>query len=120
MKAAFYDRYGGPEVLCYGDVPEPKLSQTSVLIEVRAAALNPADIALQAGLGDSIIETWFPVIPGWDVAGVVRQVGAGVSEFRPGDEVLAFARQDILHIGTWAQYVSVPADLLARKPSNVS
>lgn len=120
MKAAFYDRYGGPEVLRYGDVPEPKLAQTSVLIKVRAAALNPADMALQAGLGDSIMETWFPVIPGWDVAGVVQQVGAGVSEFQPGDEVLAFARQDILHFGTWAQYVSVPADLLARKPGNVS
>jgi len=54
---------GGPEVLDYTDVPDPKLSQNSVLVRVRAAALNPADHMLQAGLAESHTDAWFPVHP---------------------------------------------------------
>jgi NADPH:quinone reductase-like Zn-dependent oxidoreductase len=116
MKAVVYRRYGGPEVLEYTDVPDPKLSQTSVLVRVRAAALNPADHMLQAGLGESHTDAWFPVIPGWDVAGVVECVGPGVSEFAPGDEVIGYIRQEILHHGAYAELVSAPVEALARKP----
>jgi hypothetical protein len=52
MKGVFYSRYGGSEVLEYGDLPEPKLSQNSVIVRVQAPSINPADIALQAGLGE--------------------------------------------------------------------
>jgi NADPH:quinone reductase-like Zn-dependent oxidoreductase len=120
MKAVVYRRYGGPEVLEYTDVPDPKLSQTSVLVRVRAAALNPADHMLQAGLGDSHTDAWFPVIPGWDVAGVVEQVGPGVSEFAPSDEVIGYIRQEILHHGAYAELVSAPVEALARKPRTAS
>jgi NADPH:quinone reductase-like Zn-dependent oxidoreductase len=120
MKAVVYRRYGGPEVLEYTDVPDPKLSQNSVLVRVRAAALNPADHMLQAGLGESHTDAWFPVIPGWDVAGVVERVGAGVSEFAPGDEVIGYIRQQILHHGAYAELVSAPVETLARKPRTAS
>ena len=120
MKAVVYRHYGGPEVLEYTDVPDPKLSYNSVLVRVRAAALNPADHLLQAGLGESHTDAWFPVIPGWDVAGVVEQVGAGVSEFAPGDEVIGYIRQEILHHGTYAELVSAPVEALARKPRTAS
>jgi NADPH:quinone reductase-like Zn-dependent oxidoreductase len=120
MKAVVYRRYGGPEVLEYTDVPDPKLSQDSVLVRARAAALNPADHMLQAGLGESHTDAWFPVIPGWDVAGVVEQVGAGVSEFAPGDEVIGYIRQQILHHGAYAELVSAPVEMLARKPRTAS
>ena len=103
MKAVVYRRYGGPEVLEYTGVPDPKVAQNSVLVRVRAAALNPADHLLQAGLGESHTDAWFPVIPGWDVSGVVERVGAGVSEFAPGDEVIGYIRQDILHHGAYAE-----------------
>src|SRR6202795_350664 len=116
MKAIIYRQYGGPEVLEYAEVPAPKLSQNGVLIRVKAAALNPADHKLQAGLGDSIMDAWFPVIPGWDVAGVVERVGAGVTEFAPGDEVIGYIRQEILHHGAYAELVSAPVEALARKP----
>jgi NADPH:quinone reductase-like Zn-dependent oxidoreductase len=116
MKAVVYRQYGGPEVLEYTDVPDPKLSYNSVLVRVRAAALNPADLLLQAGLGESHTDTWFPVIPGWDVAGVVEQMGAGVSEFSQGDEVIGYIRQEILHHGAYAELVSAPAEALASKP----
>jgi NADPH:quinone reductase-like Zn-dependent oxidoreductase len=120
VKAIIYRRYGGPEVLEFADVPDPKVSQNSVLIGVKAAALNPADHVLQAGLGDSMMDTWFPVIPGWDVAGVVELVGAGVTEFDAGDEVIGFVREEILHHGTYAEKISVPASSLVRKPTNAT
>src|SRR5258705_11201789 len=90
MKAVVYRQYGGPEVLEYTDVPDPKLSYNSVLVRVRAAALNPADHMLQAGLDESHSDAWFPVIPGWDGAGVVEQAGGGGSEFPPGGGLSAF------------------------------
>ena len=68
------------------------MSQNGVLIRVKAAALNPADHMLQAGPGDSIMDAWFPVIPGWDVA--------RVTEFAEGDEVIGFVREEILPQGT--------------------
>jgi NADPH:quinone reductase-like Zn-dependent oxidoreductase len=120
MKAVVYRRFGGPEVLEYTDVPQPKLSQNSVLVRVRAAALNPADHMLQAGLGESHTDAWFPVIPGWDVAGVVERVGPGVSEFAPGDEVIGYIRQEILHHGAYAELVSAQVETLARKPRTAS
>ena len=107
-------------MLEYTDVPNPKLAQNSVLVRVRAAALNPADHQLQAGLGVSHTDAWFPVIPGWDVAGVVERVGAGVSEFAPGDEVIGYIRQDILHNGAYAELVSAPVETLVRKPRTAS
>src|SRR5260221_13452461 len=95
MKAVVYRQYGGPEVLEYTDVPDPKLSYNSVLVRVRAAALNPADHMLQAGLDESHSDAWFPVIPGWDVAGVVEQAAAGVREVAPGGGVIDDIRQEI-------------------------
>ena len=120
MKGVSYRRFGGSEVLEYGDLPEPKLSQIAVIVRMKAAAVNPADIALQAGLGESLMETWFPVVPGWDLAGVVERVGAGVVEFQPGDEVIAYTHQDILHSGAYAELASVPVERLSRKPKNAS
>ena len=84
MKGVSYSRFGGSEVLEYGELPEPKLSQNAVIVRVKAAAINPADIALQAGFGEDLMETWFPVVPGWDLSGIVERVGAGVIEFQPG------------------------------------
>jgi len=120
VKAIVYRQYGGPEVLELAEVPGPKLAQNSVLIRVKAAALNPADLALQAGLGDSIMDAWFPVIPGWDVAGIVERVGAGVTEFTAGDEVIGFVREEIIHHGTYAEKISAPASTLVRKPRNAT
>ena len=120
MKAIVYRRYGGPEVLELAELPDPKLAQNGVLIRVKAAALNPADHVLQAGLADSIMDAWFPVIPGWDVAGVVESVGAGVTEFAAGDEVIGFVREEILRHGTYAEKIAVPVSTLVRRPCNAT
>src|SRR5258708_40358539 len=73
MKAVVYRQYGGPEVLEYTDVPDPKLSYNSVLVRVRAAALHPADHMLQADLDQSHSDAWVPVIPGWDSGRRLRE-----------------------------------------------
>ena len=120
MKAIVYERYGGPEVLRLVELPEPKIAQNSILIRVKTAGLNPADAALQAGHGDGFVDAWFPVIPGWDVAGIVERAGAGVTEFRPGDEVIGYVNESILRHGTFAEQVASSVEYFARKPKNAS
>ncbi|MBR0696118.1 NADP-dependent oxidoreductase [Bradyrhizobium lablabi] len=120
MRAMTYRQYGGPEVLELQTLPMPKVGQNSVLVRICAAALNPADLALQAGHGEPIMDAWFPVIPGWDMAGVVEAVGDGVGEFSPGDKVLAYVRQEVLHYGSYAEFIAVPVDVLVRKPPFLS
>jgi NADPH:quinone reductase-like Zn-dependent oxidoreductase len=120
MKAVVYKEYGGPEVLQLVDLPEPKFAQNSILVRVKAAGLNPADSVLQAGHGDGIMDAWFPVIPGWDVAGIVERVGSGVTEFSPGDEVIGYINEAILRHGTFAEQVASSVGYFARKPKNSS
>ncbi|MGW7055652.1 NADP-dependent oxidoreductase [Streptomyces sp. NPDC054887] len=120
MKAITYRTYGGPEVLEYTDVPNPKLGPDSVLVRVRAASVNPVDWKIQAGYLDSALTAVFPVVPGWDVAGVVEQAGVGVTEFAPGDEVMGYVREDFVSRGTFAEYVAAPVRTLARKPANLT
>jgi len=120
MKAISYSRYGGPDVLEYGEVREPKVGPDAVLVKVRAASVNPVDGKCREGHLDGILDAVFPVIPGWDVSGVVVQPGASVTEFEVGDEVIGYAREDFLSRGTFAEYVAAPVRTLARKPLNLS
>ncbi|MVO89645.1 zinc-binding dehydrogenase [Streptomyces sp. p1417] len=120
MKAISYHAYGGPEVLEYGDVRDPKVGPDSVLVKVRAAALNPVDHKCREGHLDQALDAVFPVVPGWDVAGVVVQPGVAVPEFAVGDEVIGYVREDFLSRGTLAEYVAAPVRTLARKPRNLS
>ncbi|QKW05669.1 NADP-dependent oxidoreductase [Streptomyces sp. NA04227] len=119
MKAITYRSYGGPEVLEYGDVADPKVGPDSVLVKVRAAAVNPVDWKAREGRLDSAFDAVFPVVPGWDVSGVVTQPGASVTEFAVGDEVVGYVREDMLSRGTFAEYVAAPVRTLARKPRNI-
>ncbi|MFF3939445.1 NADP-dependent oxidoreductase [Streptomyces phaeofaciens] len=120
MKAISYSRYGGPEVLEYGDLREPKVGPDSVLVEVRAAAVNPVDWKAREGYLDPVLDAVFPVVPGWDVAGVVVGLGASVTEYAVGDEVIGYVREDFLSRGTFAEYVGAPVRTLARKPRNLT
>jgi NADPH:quinone reductase-like Zn-dependent oxidoreductase len=120
MKGISYSRYGGPEVLEYGEVRDPKVGPDQVLVEVRAAAVNPVDWKCREGLLDSFLDAVFPVIPGWDVSGVVVRPGAAVTEFSAGDEVIGYVREDFLSRGTFAEYVAAPVRTLARKPRTLS
>jgi NADPH:quinone reductase-like Zn-dependent oxidoreductase len=120
MKAIVYRGYGGPEVLEIAELPEPKVQQDSVLVRVKAAGVNPADAVLRDGAGDSIYEAIFPVVPGWDLAGVVEEAGLGAPEFQPGDEVIGYVRGQILRYGTYAEKVAADVHTLVRKPRNLT
>ncbi len=120
MKAITYSSYGSPDVLEYVERPEPKLGPDSVLVKVKAASVNPVDWKVLGGYLDSALDAVFPVVPGWDVAGVVEKAGAAVTEYAPGDEVVGYVREDLVGRGTFAEYVAAPVRTLARKPANVS
>jgi NADPH:quinone reductase-like Zn-dependent oxidoreductase len=116
VQAATYAEYSADNsCLTIGEVPDPKVGPGQVLIEVRSAGVNPVDWKVMAGGLDAMMDTVFPVIPGWDVAGVVRGVGPDTPEFAAGDEVVAYARKDVVQGGTFAQLVSVSARDVARK-----
>ncbi|MFF6909904.1 NADP-dependent oxidoreductase [Streptomyces sp. NPDC012389] len=120
MKAISYNTYGSADVLEYGERPDPKVGPDSVLVKVRAAAVNPVDWKAREGYLQGGLEAVFPVIPGWDVSGVVVQPGVAVDEFAVGDEVIGYVREDFLSRGTFAEYVAAPVRTLARKPLSLS
>ncbi|MCI3243675.1 NADP-dependent oxidoreductase [Streptomyces spinosisporus] len=120
MKGISYSRYGGPEVLEYGEVRDPKVGPDAVLVKVRAAAVNPVDWKCRAGYLDGMLDAVFPVVPGWDLSGVVVRPGVSVTEFTAGEEVIGYVREDFLSRGTFAEYVAAPVRTLARKPRNLS
>ena len=120
MRAMTYETYGGPENLALTEQPRPKVGPGEVLVRVRSASVNPVDWKLMSGGLDPVMDVRFPVVPGWDVAGVVEAVGFDTPEFSSGDEVLAYARKDYVHGGTFAELVTVPVRALARKPASIS
>ncbi|ETA05166.1 MULTISPECIES: NADP-dependent oxidoreductase [Gordonia] len=121
MRAITYSRFGGPDVLEITDLPTPKVGPDTVLVRVRASSVNPVDWKIRQGHLAEVLDTVFPVVPGWDVAGVVEQVGLDTPEFRVGDEVFGYVRKDLVGGevagGTFADLVSAPVRTLAHKPA---
>lgn len=120
MKAVTIDEYGDLDRVRYGERPEPKLGPDQVLVRTRAAGVNPVDWKIVGGGLDPWFEVHFPVVLGWDLAGVVERPGPAVSEFAPDDEVVGYVREDHIQRGTYAELVAAPVRTLAPKPRNVS
>ncbi|QAY71525.1 NADP-dependent oxidoreductase [Xylanimonas protaetiae] len=120
MRAITYSGYGHSDVLELTEQPEPRPGTDSVLVRVKAAAVNPVDWSIREGWLDRIVHVTFPVIPGWDVAGVVEQVGLDTPEYQVGDEVFGYVRKDWVQEGTLAEYVVAPVRTLARKPRSAT
>lgn len=118
MKAATYSSFGEPLELT--EVDEPKIGPDWVKVAVKATSVNPVDWKIAAGGLDAALDTYFPVSPGWDVAGVVEAVGPAVTTLAPGDEVFGYVRKDAVHGGTYAQKVAAPIRTLAKKPATAS
>ncbi|MBX6355681.1 MAG: NADP-dependent oxidoreductase [Micromonosporaceae bacterium] len=116
MKAMAINRYGGPEVLEQMDLPTPKIGMDGILVRVKAAGVNPVDWKIRQGYLDAAFPSHFPLVPGWDVAGVVESVGPAVTAYAPGDEVIGYVRRDHIQHGTYAQLVPAPERALAHKP----
>jgi NADPH:quinone reductase-like Zn-dependent oxidoreductase len=107
-----YSRYGGPEVLSLSAAETPQPGPGQVRIRVRAVAVNPIDAKIRSGLLDGIFPAQFPVLPGWDVAGVVDAAGEGASA-AVGDEVFGVAS-----LGGYSQYALL--DRPVPKPAALS
>lgn len=115
-KAVRFNQYGGVDVLQVVDVPRPTPGPNEVLVQVKAAGINPGESKIREGLLASRYPTTFPSGEGSDFAGIVVETGPGESAFAAGDEVIGFSNSRSSH----AEYVVVPADQLTRRPPNVS
>ena len=115
MKAAFIERFGGPEVLQYGDLPDPVAGPGEVVIDVAATSVNAADWKVRLGEYE---HTKFPLVPGRDFSGTVSAVGEGVKDIALGDMVFGVCEAG--QEGTYAEKVAVKAGIVAKKPSGLS
>ena len=120
MKAIRIHNYGGPEVLQYEDAPIPKPAPGEVLIRVHAAGVNPADWKVREGHLKQFVQNKFPLILGWDLSGVIEEVGANPAangRFKKGDEV--FGKRDTSRDGAYAEYIVVRESEVALKPKSL-
>lgn len=115
MRAARVHEYGGADVISVEDAPMPQPEAGEVLIRVAATSFNPSETGMRAGWLRDVLPVALPYTLGWDVSGTVARVGAGVTEWVPGDRVIA--RLDLG--GAAAEYAVAPAGLLAAAPTTI-
>lgn len=115
-RAVRFDRYGGREVLYVTDIEMPEPGPGEVVVEVRAAGINPGEVGIRSGALDAMFPATFPSGEGSDLAGVVTAVAPGVTEFSTGDEVLGFSWRRSSH----ATHTAVPVGQLIPKPPELS
>ena len=120
MRAAYYDEFGGPKGVKTGKLELPELKEGEVLIKIKAAGVNPVDAVITKGYYKDMMPHSFPVIPGWDVAGVIEDRGHAARRFDVGDEVYAYARRPEVKWGTFAEYLIIPDSYLAKRPQSIS
>ncbi len=120
MKAVILKEFGGAENLIETDVPKPSISENEVLVRTSAISINPVDIKARKGQSlASTLREFDPIILGWDISGTIEQIGEKVTQFREGDEVFGMINFPG-HGKTYAEYVAVPENHIALKPSNIS
>lgn len=120
MKAIILKDFGGIENLIAAELPIPIIKNDEVLVMLKSISINPVDVKTRSGKGVSgLIKDQMPAILGWDISGVITEIGTGVTTFKPGDEV--FAMVNFPQPGkAYAEYVAAPASQLAFKPANIS
>jgi NADPH:quinone reductase-like Zn-dependent oxidoreductase len=114
-KAVQFDKYGGVDVLQVREVPRPVPGPGQVLVQVKAAGINPGEAKIREGLLDSLYPATFPSGEGSDLAGIVAEAGPGVTGWTAGDEVIGWTDNRASH----AEYVLVEADNLTARPAAV-
>ena len=116
MKAAYFEKHGGPEVMKYGELPDPVAGIGEVLVDIHAASVNGADWKVRAGNSSQI--TNYPYILGRDFSGIVSALGDGVDEFQIGDAVFGVCEGG--QEGTYAEKIAMNASIIAKKPDSIS
>lgn len=120
MKAIAIQEFGGRDTLQLMDLPIPEVGPQEVLIRIKAAGVNPVDWKIREGFLRDFLPHEFPIILGWDAAGIVEKVGAEVKGHQVGDEVYTYCRLPVVQNGTYAEYVVLPGDIVAKKSANLS
>jgi NADPH:quinone reductase-like Zn-dependent oxidoreductase len=115
MKAAYIEQFGGPEVLQYGDLPDPVAAAGQVVVDVAAASVNGADWRVRAG---QYGQATFPLVLGRDFSGSVAALGAGVDDLKIGDAV--FGVLEAGREGAYAEKLAINAAIIAKKPDGPS
>ncbi|ANU21873.1 NADP-dependent oxidoreductase [Planococcus donghaensis] len=118
MKAIVIDQYGEKNVLTEREVEKPSIQENQVLVEIHATSINPIDWKVRAGYLKDMLPFEFPIILGWDAAGVIVEKGSNVTNFEIGERV--FTRPATTNQGTYAEYVPVDENLLAKMPASMS
>jgi len=116
MKASFFRSYGGPEVLEYGELPDPAPAAGEVLVEVHAASVNAADWKMRAGQYGAAVG--FPHVPGRDFSGVVAALGKGASDFKVGDAVWGVC--EVPREGAYAEKIAIRQEIVTRLPAKLT
>src|SRR5580700_5387763 len=117
MKAAYIEKFGGPDVLQYGDLPDPVAAAGEVVVDVHAATVNAADWKFRGGEYGRHAQVKFPQIPGRDFSGVVSAVGEG-ADLKVGDAVfgvIAAGKE-----GTYCEKIAIAANIVGKKPEGLS
>lgn len=119
MRAIAIETFGGRDRLCPMELDRPVTGPGEILIRIVAAGVNPVDWKIREGLLSGAFPHDFPLVPGWDAAGVVEELGEGTSRLRKGDRVWTYARKPRIQGGTYAEYVVVPEASAAPMPANL-
>ena len=117
MRTIAVKTFGGPIALI--DLPTPEIVAGEVLIRVRAAGVNPFDWKVAHGALEDQMKHRFPLILGFDAAGVIERVGADVTQLAEGEEVYGYLFKPVIGDGTYAEYVGASATIVAKKPVTV-
>lgn len=121
MKVAEVTAFGGPEVIRPGERPDPEPEAGEVVVAIRAASVNPADLAARSMGNRYLPDLKLPFVPGWDLAGEVRSVGRGVEGYEPGQRVCGMIPFGPIggRVGSYAEEAAVKPEWLAPLPDNV-
>jgi NADPH2:quinone reductase len=120
MKAVVIEKFGGEDQLKLTDIAVPVPGPAEVLIEIKYTSVNPVDWMIRKGLFKERVPHRFPVTMGWDAAGVVEGAGVNASHFHVGDRVYAYCRKNVIHDGTYAEYITLEQDKVALMPQNMT
>ena len=120
MRVAKYEDFSGPKGVELAEMEVPQLKEGEILVKIKSAGVNPVDTVITKGYYKDMMPHSFPIIPGWDFAGVIEDRGHAARRFEIGEEVFAYARRPEVKWGTFAEYIVIPESYVATRPKNVT